>query len=159
MIHGFLAGIIEKIWKSLRGGWQWRILWFTQATFMVGVTGIVQDREGKVLLLRHRLYPHGREWGFPTGYVRRGETIEEALAREVWEEAGIAVEPGRVASINSGYRLRIEVALHATASSEAVLTVDEFEVLEAKWCSLNELPETMLESHRELLYCDTQFDK
>ncbi len=54
----------------------------------LGVRGLVTDEAGRVLLIQHT-YVHG--WYMPGGGVERGETTEQALARELVEEAGIVV--------------------------------------------------------------------
>jgi ADP-ribose pyrophosphatase YjhB (NUDIX family) len=56
----------------------------------LGVRGVVLDEAGRVLLVEHT-YLHG--WWLPGGGVDRGETLEDAMARELREEA--AVEPTR----------------------------------------------------------------
>ena len=47
--------------------------------------------DGRVLMVRQRR-PYGVFWEFPSGYYEAGESFEQAAAREVLEETGIAVE-------------------------------------------------------------------
>src|SRR6516162_2059606 len=54
----------------------------------LGVRGVVIDGDDSVLLVRHS-YVSG--WHFPGGGVDVGETCIEALARELKEEASVAL--------------------------------------------------------------------
>jgi ADP-ribose pyrophosphatase YjhB (NUDIX family) len=54
----------------------------------VGVRALVLDRSGRVLLIEHS-YSAG--WHLPGGGVQAGETIRDALARELKEEANVAL--------------------------------------------------------------------
>lgn len=86
----------------------------------LGVRAIVADSENRILLVRHT-YVSG--WHLPGGGVEAGETMLEAMAREVEEEGGV--------------RMRAPVVLHGiyfnrSASSRdhvAVYVVRDFEVL------------------------------
>jgi 8-oxo-dGTP pyrophosphatase MutT (NUDIX family) len=42
----------------------------------------------------HQRRPYGVFWEVPSGYVEAGESFEQATAREVLEEAAVAVEVG-----------------------------------------------------------------
>jgi mutator protein MutT len=65
---------------------------------VVGVGGVVV-RGGKVLLIRRGKEPlHGR-WVVPGGTVELGETLEQALVREMQEETGLRVEPLEVLTV------------------------------------------------------------
>jgi 8-oxo-dGTP diphosphatase len=59
---------------------------------IVGVLGVVR-RDGRVLLVQRARPPNVGKWGFPGGVQELGETIFEAVARELREETGLVVEP------------------------------------------------------------------
>ncbi len=96
------------------------------------------------------MWPEGRQWGLPTGYAAKGEEFGATVVREVREETGLEVEAGRLVHLKSGYKLRIEVAYEA-ALVGGDLTIDSFEILEARWFSPDELPDGTQTSHRDLI--------
>ncbi|MCK4844240.1 MAG: NUDIX domain-containing protein, partial [Candidatus Heimdallarchaeota archaeon] len=54
----------------------------------LGVGGICVHKE-KVLLIRHSFGINIGKWSIPGGYVEIGETLSEAVVREVLEETGV----------------------------------------------------------------------
>jgi ADP-ribose pyrophosphatase YjhB (NUDIX family) len=65
---------------------------------MVGVGGIVLN-EGKVLLVRRGQQPGYGKWSIPGGMVELGESLTEAIRREVLEECGIEIELADVIAV------------------------------------------------------------
>jgi ADP-ribose pyrophosphatase YjhB (NUDIX family) len=58
------------------------------------VTGVVIE-DGRILLLNQDA-DAGRSWSLPGGKLEDGETLAGALVREMKEETGLDVEPGRL---------------------------------------------------------------
>ncbi len=56
--------------------------------FSIGVGGVV-IRDGRALLIRRGQEPRRGWWQIPGGYVEHDEQFDEAVVREVYEEAGI----------------------------------------------------------------------
>jgi ADP-ribose pyrophosphatase YjhB (NUDIX family) len=64
---------------------------FPQRPFLAVSAAIL--REGKVLLVRRARKPALGVYTLPGGVVEAGETLEEAVQREVREETGLAIAP------------------------------------------------------------------
>ncbi len=65
---------------------------------LLGVGALIFGEEGVLLVERGRPPLEGY-WSLPGGLVETGERLEDAVAREVWEETGLKVQPGRIATI------------------------------------------------------------
>ena len=68
------------------------------------VTGIVQNPDGKILLLRKSMddsiYPG--KWSFCSGYVKEFEAGEDSVLREIQEETGLTgaiIKRGKIVEI------------------------------------------------------------
>ena len=90
--------------KELLGRWWRRLprtvrLWtarFRKPRFTVTAAAVVMDEQGRVLLLDHVFRP-GNGWGLPGGFIEEGEEPEDALRRELREEAGLELESAEIA--------------------------------------------------------------
>lgn len=65
---------------------------------LVGVTAVVRDRAGSLLLGRRADTGH---WALPSGIVEPGEEPAAAVAREVLEETGLVVVPEHLTSVST----------------------------------------------------------
>jgi 8-oxo-dGTP diphosphatase len=113
---------------------------------------ILRDEAGRgpvVLLIRRGQEPLKGEWSLPGGAVELGETLEQAICREVLEETGLAVETvdiveafDRISRDDQG-RVRYHYVLVdflcriSDGADSAVACATD--ALEARWASENEL--------------------
>ena len=145
-----MRDLLAAAWRAA-GPLQGWLAWRLNARFGVGVTGIVRAADGRVLLLRHRFWPDDAQWGFPSGFVKRGESLPDTVVREVREETGLTVRVGRLADLRTGSRYRIEAYYEATlAGGIDGLVLEKREILEARLFPLEALPAAMPPLHREL---------
>jgi NAD+ diphosphatase len=110
---------------------------------------MLAEYQGKVLIGRNSRFPP-RRFSALAGFVEPGETIEEAVRRELWEEAGIRV--GRVDYMMSQpwpFPSQLMIACMAQAESD-VLTLDEAEIAEAMWVSRADVAKAFAEDEDAL---------
>ena len=60
------------------------------------VGAIITDAGGRLLLIKRGHEPGKGLWSIPGGRVEPGETDEQAVIREIREETGLVVQPGRL---------------------------------------------------------------
>jgi ADP-ribose pyrophosphatase YjhB (NUDIX family) len=60
------------------------------------VGAVITDDTGRLLLVKRGHEPEAGRWSLPGGRVKPGESDWHALVREVHEETGLRVEPGRL---------------------------------------------------------------
>src|SRR3712207_2346721 len=95
---------------------------------------MLAEHDGRVLLGRQPQYPP-RRYSALAGFLEPGESIEEAVAREIGEEAGIDVRNVRyVASQPWPFPGQLMIACLAEAVSDD-LTLDRTELEDAFWAS------------------------
>ena len=105
---------------------------------------LVLDSDGdgsRCLLGRQASWPEGR-FSTLAGFVEPGETVEQAVVREVAEESGVEVE--RVSYAGSQpwpFPASLMLAYYAVAAPGAAqhLSVDGEEIVEARWFTRDEL--------------------
>lgn len=109
----------------------------------VAIMLAVQD--GRVLVGRQPQYPPGR-YSALAGFIEPGESIEDAVARELWEEAGVRVANVRyVASQPWPFPSSLMIGCTADAADDA-LTLDHTEIEDAFWVDAHEVATALAET-------------
>jgi ADP-ribose pyrophosphatase YjhB (NUDIX family) len=60
---------------------------------------IPEDQDGRIVLCRRAIEPRHGYWTFPAGFMENNETLQQAAARESYEEALADVEIGSLLAI------------------------------------------------------------
>lgn len=123
----------------------------------LSVSAVVWEGEpgGPLLLMRRS---DNGQWGLPGGYVERGESVESAVRREVFEETGVEIAPGRLVGVYSdpktqviaypdGNRVHaVNLCFEARAVGKGSPTTPE-ETLETGWFEPEGLPTPRVPIH------------
>jgi NAD+ diphosphatase len=106
------------------------------------VTIMLVEHDDRLLLGRQPRFPEKR-FSALAGFVEPGESIEEAVAREVFEEAGVRVrDVTYVASQPWPFPSSLMMGCHSYADDPAI-TIDVTELEEARWFTRAEVAEAM----------------
>jgi ADP-ribose pyrophosphatase YjhB (NUDIX family) len=117
----------------------------------LGVRGVAVDAEGRVLLVKHTYL---RGWWLPGGGVERGQTCEDALIREMQEEAGVIIE-GRPTLISVHANERFfrgdHVLVYRIDRYSLTERTSHGEIAEVGWFDPADLPEDTHRATRDRL--------
>ena len=104
---------------------------------------LVRDTDDRILLGRQAVWPEGRFSTF-AGFLEPGETFEQCVSREVFEESGV-----RVSQINYlgsqpwPFPASIMIAFEAVIDDPAAARPDGEEIVEVRWYSRAQLRTAM----------------
>ncbi len=100
---------------------------------------LVKDRDDRILLGHQPVWPDGRFSTF-AGFLEPGETFEQCVAREVFEEAGVRLsEVSYLGSQPWPFPASVMIAFSAVTDSPGDARPDGEEITEVKWFSRSEL--------------------
>jgi NAD+ diphosphatase len=99
---------------------------------------MIAEHDGRALLGRQPAFPPGR-YSALAGFLEPGESIEEAVAREIYEEAGVRVADVRyIASQPWPFPSSLMIACVGHAEDDR-LTLDTYELEDAIWATRAEV--------------------
>ncbi|MBY0285249.1 MAG: NAD(+) diphosphatase [Sphingomonas sp.] len=141
--HGFCANCGQAT-AIMRAGWARKCSGCSAEHFprVDPVVIMLAEHDGRALLGRGKGWPQGR-YSALAGFVEPGESIEEAVAREIFEEAGVRVGGVRyVASQPWPFPSSLMMACVAVAEDDA-LEIDPNELEDAMWVTREEVRTVM----------------
>ncbi|PVG03353.1 hypothetical protein CPB86DRAFT_443820 [Serendipita vermifera] len=108
------------------------------------ITGVIDRTGDKILLGRNKKFP-GLFYSTLAGFVEPGETFEEAVAREIYEESGVKVFDVAYHSVQPWpYPGNLMVGFYARADSNEPIKLDlDTELSDAKWFTRAEVTEVL----------------
>jgi NAD+ diphosphatase len=100
---------------------------------------LVKDKDDRILLGHQPVWPDGRFSTF-AGFLEPGETFEQCVAREVYEEAGVRLtEVKYLGSQPWPFPASVMIAFEAITDAPEDARPDGEEITEVKWFSRSEL--------------------
>jgi ADP-ribose pyrophosphatase YjhB (NUDIX family) len=128
---------------------------------MPSVAALCRDESERILLVKQK--DSGR-WSTPGGVIEPGEGPEQAVAREVYEEAGVVVEidglrtavggPDYRTTYQNGDRLSYIALVYDAHVAGGQPTPDHQETTDVGWFQINELSQLPQERFLALLLRD-----
>jgi ADP-ribose pyrophosphatase YjhB (NUDIX family) len=108
-----------------------------QDQFLIGVTGVVLNKNNEILLLKHTY--RGKGWSLPGGYLKGKEHPKEGLEREIKEETGLIVSIDHEMGIRTDREdARLDISCYGYFMGGTFTPSNE--VSDAQFFSFNNLP-------------------
>jgi len=140
-----LKKAIRRLWRIIPSNTRAKLARATQTSFTVSAAAIVSNEKNEVLLLNHVLRPFSG-WGFPGGFIEKGEQAENAIRREIREEIGIELSQLQLYTVRT-VGTHIEILFFARADGEP--SVNSAEIMEVRWFPFDEVPEEVAGTQKQ----------
>ena len=100
---------------------------------------VVVSHQERILMVKRDIEPMMGRWSFPSGYVDRGEVVEEAAVREVREETNVEVELDRLLGVYSSRGAPVVLVAFAASVQGGIAEAGD-ETQAVGWFPTDELP-------------------
>jgi len=106
------------------------------------VVSAVIGKEEKLLLIKEILEDGNEYWIFPGGGVKFGESLEDAIKREIKEELGMDIEIRKLIGFKEAIHTKHNyhtIIFFFLANPLGELSINEKKILEARYFNLEEI--------------------
>lgn len=100
---------------------------------------VVNKAQDKILIARHT----NGDFLLFAGYVKKGESAEKTIVREIREETGLNAVRSKYVTSRYHEPRNVLMLGFIVVVSDGEIHVNEEEILEAKWCTFDEALETV----------------
>jgi ADP-ribose pyrophosphatase YjhB (NUDIX family) len=134
-----LRPLLLRIWRDVPfPNWLRQLfLRILNPSFMVGAMALIQDEQGRVLILEHT-YRRQLPWGLPGGWLKHAESPETGLSREVLEETGLSVRVERLLAAEFWGNSQLDLLYRCSVQRGTYQSSDE--TGQHRWVSVEQLP-------------------
>ena len=124
-----------------------------------GCIAFIENSLGQILM-QQRKYPYGK-WGLPGGLMELGESTEETVKREVYEETGLKLGQLSLFGVYSGEKylciaqngdeFYVVTTVYKTSEYSGAVAVNDDESLQFEWVDKHNLPENIAGTHKDII--------
>ena len=119
----------------------------------------IENSHGHILM-QQRKFPYGK-WGLPGGLMELGESTEETVRREIFEEIGLKLGILSLFGIYSGKNylcvaengdeFYVVTTVYTTTEYFGEISVNDDESLKFEWINIKNLPDEIAGTHKEII--------
>ena len=120
------------MWQALKAA-------MSSDTIHVAVAVIINEQRQVLISYRDQYRHQGNKWEFPGGKMEAGETVEQALQREIEEELGLVIGTS-IALLNIEHQYpeyKVHLHIHKVSEYHGQATGREGQTVQ--WCCIDQL--------------------
>ena len=107
-------------------------------------------KSNTILLVKRNIEPHYDKWSLPAGYINFGESPENAIVREVYEETNIKIKVKSLIGSNFNEKSKVIILCYKAEYVSGKIEIGE-ECKDVRFFDLNKLPKLPFKNDDQLI--------